>query len=209
MKFESDKIYHIYNRGNNSQQIFFERENFIFFLQKIRKHLMPLVDILAYCLMSNHFHIFIYVSEKTKNSQMIHQVASSHLMDTANPDDISKSISDAIAIILRSYTQAINKRFNRTGSLFQSRTKSKNTLDFDVSYPFTCFHYIHQNPVKSNLVNEMEDWEFSSYRDYSGHRNGSLCNKVLANELLEIPIDIEKFVSQSKAVKLTNFKLNS
>lgn len=169
---------------------------------------MPFVDILAYCLMPNHFHLLVYLPEKTKNSQTTHRVASSHPMGATHPDIISKPISDAIAIILRSYTQAINKRFNRTGSLFQSRTKSKNTLDFDVSYPFTCFHYIHQNPVKSNLVNDMADWEFSSYRDYSGHRNGSLCNKTLANELLEIPIDVEKFVSQSKEVKLTKFKLN-
>ena len=136
-----------------------------FFLEKIRKHLTPLVDILAYCLMPNHFHILVHVPEKTKYAQMIHQVAPSHLMDTLNSDDTSKPISDAIAVILRSYTQAINKRFNRTWSLFQSRTKPKNTLEFDIAYPFTCFHYIHQNPVRSNLVHKMEYWEFSSYPD--------------------------------------------
>ena len=114
MKFEEGNIYLIYNRGNGSRQIFFERENFIFFLEKIRKHLTPLVDILAYCLMPNHFHILVHVPEKTKYAQMIHQVAPSHLMDTLNSDDTSKPISDAIAVILRSYTQAINKRFNRT-----------------------------------------------------------------------------------------------
>ncbi|MFT7032358.1 MAG: putative transposase [Cyclobacteriaceae bacterium] len=199
MKYETGKIYHIYNRGNNSQRIFFNRENYIFFLQKIRKYLLPVSDILAYCLMSNHFHLLIHMPDT-------HQLATSHPMGASS--HWGKPIRDAIAIILRSYTQAINTKNKWTGSLFQSRTKSKSTHEFDDSYAFTYFHYIHQSPAKSKLVKKMEDWEFSSYQDYSGKRNGSLCNKMLANELIEIPIDFKQFISQSNAVELDGFNLN-
>lgn len=51
MRFEAGNIYHVYNRGNNQQRIFFERENYLFFLRKVRKHVLPHGDLLAYCLM--------------------------------------------------------------------------------------------------------------------------------------------------------------
>ena len=63
MKFEPNNLYHIYNRGNNSQPVFFEPENYNFFIGKIKHHLHPLVDILAYCLMPNHFHLLVSVPE--------------------------------------------------------------------------------------------------------------------------------------------------
>ncbi|NOQ25658.1 MAG: hypothetical protein GQ564_09895 [Bacteroidales bacterium] len=62
---EKDIIYHLYNRGNNSQKIFFNRKNYLFFLQKVRKHLFPHCDILAYCLMPNHFHFMIHANENS------------------------------------------------------------------------------------------------------------------------------------------------
>ena len=103
------------NRGNNSQKIFFDRENYIFFPNKIRTHLKPVADILAYCLMLNHFHLHFYVPGKPEGLQKTHQVASSHLMGELNSGVISKPIRSAVAVILRSYTQAINKKFDRTG----------------------------------------------------------------------------------------------
>ena len=63
MQFEKDHIYHIYNQGNNRQQIFFDRENYLFFLQKMNDYLLPYCDIMAWCLMPNHFHWMVYVRE--------------------------------------------------------------------------------------------------------------------------------------------------
>ena len=62
MEFSNGQIYHVYNRGNNSQTVFFSRENYLFFLEKVRKYLSPHADILAWCLMPNHFHLMISVS---------------------------------------------------------------------------------------------------------------------------------------------------
>lgn len=196
MKFEAGKLYHIYNRGNNSQQIFLERDNYLYFLTKIRTHLFPWVDILAYCLMPNHFHLLVYVPETGKEI-----LNYSGIDSKLHPEFNSELINKNIGIILSSYTRAINKKHKRTGSLFQSKTKAKN-VSKNIHYAFTCFHYIHQNPVNANLVGSPSDWEFSSYQDYSGKREGTICNKQLANSLLDIPLELKRFIQQSINVKI-------
>lgn len=46
------------------------------------------------------------------------------------------------------------------------------------------FHYIHQNPLKAGLVKSLEEWPYSSYIDYVGWKDGSLCEKELAEQLI-------------------------
>ena len=48
--------------------------------------------------------------------------------------------------------------------------------------------YIHQNPILADLVDKIEDWEFSSFQDYIGKRNGTLVNKELALDILNLDI---------------------
>ena len=64
MIFETGDLYHIYNQGNNKQRIFFSRENYLYFLTKINQHILPHADVLAWCLMPNHFHLMVYVHTK-------------------------------------------------------------------------------------------------------------------------------------------------
>lgn len=202
MKFEPGNIYHIYNRGNNRQQIFLESENYIYFLRKIRSHLSPLVDVLAYCLMPNHFHLLVYVPEE---EELVPPDQSSDDLESSDDGvavNVSPQIVAAVAVILRSYTRAINKKNNRSGSLFQQKTKAKNLSDENRDASFICFHYIHQNPWKAGLVSKMEEWHFSSFRDYAGLRDGSLCNKELAVQLLDILLDSEAFYQESYQVQI-------
>jgi putative transposase len=72
---------------------------------------------------------------------------------------------------------------------------SKPVSVFAPDYAVICFNYIHQNPVMAGIVSKMEDWEFSSFRDFAGFRNGSLVNKKLAFEYIDI--DWEDFYNQS------------
>ena len=195
MLFESGHLYHIYNRGNNSQRIFFTRENYLYFLDKIRRNILPHADILAWCLMPGHFHLMVHINNV--EMEISEQVTLSHLLTKR------RSLNDSISIILRSYTRAIQKQENMTGSLFQNRTKATcltnvegitpnwfqsnfgaiiNTSDPEKEYPQICFNYIHNNPVKDSLVQLPENWEFSSARDYTGLRSGKLINKERANE---------------------------
>jgi putative transposase len=52
MKIDSETYYHIYNRGNNKDLIFFENDNYIFFLNQFKKHVSPFCDVYAYCLIA-------------------------------------------------------------------------------------------------------------------------------------------------------------
>lgn len=176
MKFYKNEIYHIYNRGNNRQAIFFKPENYLFFLNRIRKHIQPHCSILAWCLMPNHFHLMIHTDEKT--------IASKHIAGGER-----NVLVEGIRNTLSSYTQAINKQNRWTGSLFQQNTKAKPMSAIEESYIKACFHYIHQNPLNAKLVKKMEDWEYSSFADYCGKRKGTLINRDKAAELLLLNSD--------------------
>ena len=88
-----------------------------------------------------------------------------------------------LGILLSSYAQAINKQNNTSGSLFQQKTSAKILMEETdgkkISYLENCFFYTHQNPKTAGLVNHLKDWIYSSYLDYVGSRNGTLCNKEL------------------------------
>jgi REP element-mobilizing transposase RayT len=173
MEFSEGQIYHIYNRGNNKQLIFFKPDNYIYFLQKVRKFVYPNGEILAYCLMPNHFHLLVYADDKT--------------VQTVKIGNTERNIlSEGIRNLLQTYTKAINKQNNTTGSLFQQNTKAKEIIRGSKLYDLICFHYIHQNPMKAKLVKKMEEWPYSSFPDYCGFRKESLCNKDLAIRLLDL-----------------------
>jgi len=202
MNFEKGYLYHIYNQGNNKQKIFYCRDNYLFFLKKMKHHIEPYVDILAWCLMPNHFHLMVLINEIELATT--HRVTRSHPV-SGHPVSYRR-INDSIAILLRSYTRAINEQQNRSGSLFRESTKADCINCFngmapsyimnsgitqillklpEKQYPQVCFDYIHQNPVKAGLVKRDIDWEYSSAIDYAGLRNGRLINKEVANEYVD------------------------
>jgi REP element-mobilizing transposase RayT len=140
--------YHIFSRGNNRQGVFLEPDNYVLFLRLIRKYLADpgVADVLAYCLMPNHYHLFLRL----------------------RVDDLSR----AMQAMLLSYTRSFNNRFARTGSLFQGRFKAV-LVQRDAHWSYLTA-YIHRNPVEAGLVPTAEAWPFSSYREYLGLRKGTL-----------------------------------
>lgn len=106
-----------------------------------------------------------------------------------------QSLSKSIGTMLSSYSQAINRQENRRGSLFAHTTKAKMLNLKKNDYMLNCFMYIHQNPLLARLVERLEDWEFSSYPDFIGKRNGSLINKQLALEVLNIDKDDIEYIT--------------
>lgn len=171
MTFHENCLYHVYNRGNDRQPIFFSRANYLFFLQKIRDCIRPHCEVLAYRLMPNHFHFLILATQGTVKTKLIGGMEKNVL-------------SEGVKSVLSSYTQAINRQEGRTGSLFTQNTKAKELSG--PNYGFTCFQYIHQNPARAGLVKRLEEWEFSSFRDYAGLRNGTFCNQEHAKVLLDL-----------------------
>jgi putative transposase len=120
-------------------------------------------------------------------------------LSRATTDTETQSLTQSIAVLFRSYTRAINIQEKRSGSLFKPHTKAEcltkingitpaffgsqiNVRIPEEEYPQVCFNYIHQNPVNANLVKLPEEWEFSSYADYCGIRNGKLISWARAVE---------------------------
>ena len=179
MHLLANEIYHIYNRGNQKQQIFFTRDNYLFILQKVRTYWLPYCDILCYCLMPNHFHFLIKTNEKTVEQQPLKPEQQSGIIRWTN-------FSWGTRQILTSYAKAINKQEHLTGSLFTQNTKGKQVSSewSWEDYTVWCFKYILQNPVRAGLVRYGAEWEFSAWRDFAGLRKGTLCNMELARQEL-------------------------
>lgn len=174
MKFLSNNLYHIYNQGNNQETIFLSRDNYLRFLQKFRVLVSPYCNVLAYCLMPNHFHFMVEATEKSADIVQLGNVTSNKL-------------SNGFRLLLSEYAFEFNQINNRSGSLFRQKTKAKDLSEFtDINYPLTCFNYTHLNPFEAGLVTLVQDWEFSSLRDYLELRKGTFCNQALAFNLLGI-----------------------
>ncbi len=165
------EFYHIYNRGNNKQPIFFSEANYFLFLKKIREQLSPVADVIAWCLMPNHFHLIIHGNEHSIKERSSFGGKSMQVF------------AYRLGILLSSYAQAINKQNKTSGSLFQQKTKCKMLSEENngskVSYLENCFFYLMANPVEANLVKHPAEWPFSCFSDYAGLRNGTLCKKEL------------------------------
>lgn len=163
-------IYHIYNQGNNKEIIFYADEDYLEFLKLFRKFVSPHCKVLAYCLMPNHFHFEIYSTEESATIKKVGNIQSTVL-------------SNGFRLLQSSYAQYFNKK-NRSGFLFRQKAKAKTISDGNNYYSHIAFHYIHQNPLRAGLVKKLKDWKYSSFPDYAGIRNGTLCDQELADQLI-------------------------
>ncbi len=177
IKLVNGEYYHIYNRGNSKQKIFHDKEDYHRFISllyvsntnqrfnlydlnrdlefniyklEINDHL---VSIGAYCLMTNHFHILI-------------------------TEQIEGGISKFMQKLATAYSMYYNKKYKRTGSLFEGKFKSKH-LHND-NYLKYNFSYIHLNPIKliqsdwkekgitnkTKVLDFLSKYEYSSYFDF-------------------------------------------
>ena len=141
-------IYHIYNRGNNGENIFPEQRNYYYFLNLYAKYIAPIAKTYAYCLLRNHFHFMVRINI---------------LEELDEPSSLERFISQQFATFFGTYTKAVNKANSRTGTLFEGRFKRKPVIDD--SYFKMLVAYIHQNPQRHGLIDDYRDWPFSSYHD--------------------------------------------
>jgi len=148
---ESESFYHIYNRGNNSEIIFREESNYLYFLILLKKYIVPVADIFAYCLLNNHFHLLIKVKEEEK---------------------IIARVEKSFSNLFNAYAKAFNKRFGRTGKLFEERFKRKKVED--EYYLTELIYYIHSNPQKHGLLKDFRDYPHSSFNSILSNKSTSL-----------------------------------
>ncbi len=168
-EFQAGEYYHIFHRGAEGQKIFFETENYLYFLRLLYKYLKLLsMNVIAYCLMPTHFHFMLQPC-------------------------IDNNLSDFMRRLQTSYVQAINKRYKRTGPLFPERFKHKHV--YSDRYQILLCRYIHVNPLKDGLVSKLEDWAFSNYLEFIEARHGKIYIPEFRNRFFPTPEAYAEFVA--------------
>lgn len=207
--FENGGYYHIYNRGVDKRKIFNGTEDYFRFLKSMKefntiepigslyeKYIRdrqverglsprfgdlvpkkPIVEIIAYCLNPNHFHLIL-----------------KQLSDGG--------ISKFMLKLCSGYTTYFNKKFNRSGSLFQSTFKSIHITNNDYLLQLSC--YINGNPEIHEIA-KAENYRWSSYSDYLGKRSDGISNKKIILQQVENIREYKELVSDviknSKEIK--------
>ncbi len=157
------ELYHLYNRGNEKRIIFLGSRDFkrflltLFYYQflgpktsfsKFSKQKLiqlntvgakKLVEIICYCLMPNHFHLLIR-----------------QLQD--------RGVSTYLSQVSNSYTKYFNTKYKRVGALFQGAFKAVR-VETDEQF-IHLSRYIHLNPVVSGIAEKLDDYQWSSYKEY-------------------------------------------
>ncbi len=152
-ELQFDTIYHIWNRGVNHSTIFRDDENYRYFLKLYIHHIEPVAETFAYCLLPNHFHLLIHTHTETDQREYRRTVQ-------GDPTGFLPP-SQAFSNFFNAYVRAFNKRFSRSGGLFEDRFGRK-PVKTD-TYLAQLVMYIHQNPLKHGLVDDIRDWRYSSY----------------------------------------------
>jgi hypothetical protein len=158
-----DTYYHIYNRGVNGENIFFEERNYEYFLKLYEKHLAPVTDLFAYCLLRNHFHFSIRTKSEGEILETRKTLKVSETFRVSNQEKPlgSKYVSDQFSNFFNAYAKTINKAYGRTGSLFQ-HPFGRVPITSDRQF-WNVIAYIHQNPQKHKFVKDFREWKYSSY----------------------------------------------
>ena len=178
--FEYGATYHIYNRGINKEDIFKEEKNYAYFLSLMKKYLVPVADIYAYCLMKNHYHLLLRFRE--------------------HPKDLATTAYMPLSNMLNAYSKGINKCYQRTGSLFQRYPKRNRVTDKE--YFMQLVVYIHLNPVKHNF-SSLLNYPHSSYNAIISTQPTNLDRKAV----LDYFDDVENLIAWHDIQRLEHQKI--
>lgn len=187
--FVNDQIYHIYNRGNEKRVVFEDKYHYRRFLKTLIYYQLKgpkpklshffkyqrfktdtaqkLVDILAYCLMPNHFHLLVKQKEEG-------------------------GITEMMTKLILSYTKYFNTKHNRVGALFQGQFKAV-LIESDEQLTHVS-RYIHLNPIVSLLVKDLEAFSYSSYEEYVQQNRQGICSTKEVLGFFKSPDDYARFV---------------
>jgi len=155
--FEAGAFFHVYNRANGSERLFFQERNYYYFFDLFHREPAKFVNLAAYCLIPNHFHMLVRVKETVDN----------------------KEVSEAFRKTFISYSQAINKQQGRKGSLFMRPLKRKMVTSDE--YIRNIIVYIHRNPVTHGLTSSLESYRWSSYYDALNGKLNSFAMQLFAD----------------------------
>ncbi|MEX2115387.1 MAG: transposase [Bacteroidota bacterium] len=132
--------FHIYNRGNNREKLYYDNYDYDYFLKKYWEYMADWTVTFAYCLLPNHFHFLVKIKES---------------------DGAAEKASEQFRRFFISYAQTINLKYHRSGSLFR---KNFNRLPVESDSNFlNVAAYIHLNPVHHRITSDFTKYQWSSY----------------------------------------------
>ena len=147
MSTKFDKIipgcfYHICDRAVGNELLFRRPEDYSDWMQRVEKFLLPFVELHAYCLMNNHYHLLIRALETTDH----------------------KLFSKQMAKLQSTYAKEYNRNYDRKGGLFMRPFARREILN-EAQLAWV-FWYIHRNPLHHGISLNWETWPYSSYPFY-------------------------------------------
>jgi len=151
INLETGKYYHLYNVAGESRTIFHDERDYLFFLERYHLYTGEMVSTLAYCLTPSEFHFVIKI---------------------ITPDCLT--LKSNIAAFLSGYNKALNNGGNRDGNSFLLTAEAKEIEEERHLFPLIA--YLHQQPVRAKLVEQMEEWEYSSYAHLLGLKSDTVIN---------------------------------
>ncbi|MBS4539473.1 transposase [Clostridium sp. D2Q-11] len=159
------EYYHVMMRGINKEAIFRDEKGKIFFINILKvQAIEELIEVVAYCIMDNHVHLVL--KGKIDNLTL------------------------AIKRINIRYAMKFNKHMDRIGHVFQDRFKSEVILND--THLFQVIRYVHNNPVKANMIKNPSEYEWSSYNEYI-NKNNVICSQQKKFILGYVSNSIKKF----------------
>jgi REP element-mobilizing transposase RayT len=168
VQFIQGGYYHIYNRGAGRQAILKEPRNYEHLLRRLKQIAQEcFLTVIAYCLLPNHYHWLIR-------------------------QDGDVSAGKLPTRVFGSYTQAFNKAYGHTGTLFEGPYQAI-AVTRDVYLEYLCA-YIHLNPVRHGLVETPDTWVYSNYPEWIGTRQGTLYDPGFVRERFEMPQGYQAYV---------------
>ena len=156
---EENQFYHIYNRGNDGIDLFYQNRNYVYFLKKYDLYLSDYLDTYAYCLLPNHFHLLVKIKSKSDFLIKHSEFPSVKDLEKMTAGEI---VSELFRRFFMSYSKSINIQQSRTGSLFQKNFRRK--LIGNESYFTSMVYYIHNQLRHHGFINmDDKDYQWSSY----------------------------------------------
>ncbi len=204
--------YHIFNHANGFENVFREKENYRFFLEKYQLHISPIAETYAYCLMPNHFHLVVRIRKREAIEEVMANKSSSsnsiaknffgtNLSKVQNFGQVKNTGIVQLPQSVKQFSDSEIEKFlsKQFSNLFSSYTQSFNRVynrmgslfikNFKREEITSKIHFInaviytHRNPVHHGFCKAFEDWSYSSYPAFL--------------------YKIESFVETEKLLKLT------
>lgn len=178
-KLKENFYYHIFNRGNNGTIIFPKHEDYISFLKKYCHYCFFVLDTYAFCMMGNHFHFLIRIRTQDEQKKLkLHNPFGVDEPEKINLDKIH-SASRQLSHLFNSHAQSINKKYSRTGSLFEKPFHRKSITKDDYFSHLIC--YIHWNPQIHGFVKDFRFYSYSSYKIFLTEKKSRLNKEKVLN----------------------------